>query len=256
MPRVTKVIDATTDDVESAKNTIVSLMSNSLPTDALDLFYTNDLQFVESGIKKLNNYANKSWLLSAILLYTLIYDKGLFVQSGLTWYDYSKEARERLGLEPRDITEQLSAARFFIKNREELMRQGFNPDGSSRKLARAEVALDNSGDVHAVIKHLVNDTWIEFKDWYSSFKLKKALPKAEAYREDISIKDNRFYIGKVEAVKISDKIPEADREQIQKYMTQIFETIKQGNVPAIVSVYNEKEARILPRLRDKYRQGK
>lgn len=127
MARTNKTIDASIDEVESAKETAVALISNSTTPDALSLFYTEDLHEIEAGIKKLNDFSNKSWLLSSILLYTLIYNKNLYLQSGLGWADYSKQARERLGLDPRDITEQLSAARFFILNHEELERAGFEP---------------------------------------------------------------------------------------------------------------------------------
>ena len=256
MPRVTKVIDASLDEVESAKETAVALMQNSAGFDALDLFYNDNLEYIENGIKKLNDFSDKSWLLSAILLYTLIYNKGLYTQSGLSWKDYSVQARERLGLERNVITYQLSSARFFIKNYKELERQGFNPSGNNRKLAMAEHATALCGNVHEVIKHICNDTWAEYSEWYSSFKEKKALPSTENRREDIVIKGSKFYINKVEAVKVSDKIPEGDKARIEKYLNQIFDAMQRGFEPAIVPVYDEKEARLLPKLRDKYRQGK
>ncbi|MCR5314197.1 MAG: hypothetical protein K6E54_11255 [Bacteroidaceae bacterium] len=255
MARTNKAFDATIDTIESAKETAVALMQNAT-VDALDLFYTDDLEYIENGIKKLNDYSNKSWLLSAILLYTLVYDKGLYAQSGLSWIDYQKEARERIGLDQRDISNQLSCARFFINNRAELERQGFTPEGKAKNLSRAEQALELSGDVHEVIKHVVNDTFLEFKEWYSSFKEKKALPTTENKREDIEINKDKFYINKVEAVKISDKIPESDKVRLEKYLNQIFDAMKRGFEPAIIECYDGKEARALPKLRDKYRQGK
>lgn len=256
MARTNKTIDASIDEVESAKETAVALISNSTTPDALSLFYTEDLHEIEAGIKKLNDFSNKSWLLSSILLYTLIYNKNLYLQSGLGWADYSKQARERLGLDPRDITEQLSAARFFILNHEELERAGFNPVGNNRKLARAELATDLCGNVHETIRHLVSDTWQEYNDWYSSFKSKKKLLENDKVRSDIKVENNKFYINGIEAVKISDSISENDKEKLNDYVKQIFETIQQGYEIAIVPVYDKKEASILPRLRDKYRQGK
>lgn len=253
--RVNKVIDASIDEVESAKETAVALMQGNTSVDALDLFYNDDLEYIESGIKSLNDYADKAWLLSSILLYTLIYNKGLYQQSGLTWQDYSKASRERLGLEQRDITDQLSAARFFIVNHKELERQGFTPIGNYKKLARAELATSLCGNVHETIKHLINDTAAEYKEWYSSFKIKK-LPESEIKREDVIIKDNKFYIGKVEAVKVSAKVPEQDRIRLEKYVTQIFDAIRKGYEPAIIQCYDEKEAKVMNKLRDKYRQGK
>ena len=255
MARTNKVFDATVDEVEEAKQSVVLLMHDNFKQTALDLFYTDNLEEVENRIKQLNEFSNKSWLLSSIVMYSIIYSNSLYLESGLTWNEYTKQARERLGLDPRDISEQLSAARFFITNHAELERQGFDPAGNNRKLARAELATELCGDVHETIQHLVHDTWAEYNDWYSSFKSTKALPKPTEYkREDIDIQGNRVYIQGIEAVKVSDKIPEQDKERIEKYLGQIFEAIRKGYEPAVVDCYDEKEARNLVNLRDKYRQ--
>lgn len=253
--RTNKIIDASIDEVESAKETAVALMQGNTSVDALDLFYTDDLEYIENGIKKLNDYSNKSWLLSSILLYTLIYNKGLYTQSGLSWEEYSKASRERLGLEQRDITEQLSAARFFIMNHEELQRQGFDPVGNNRKLARAELATDLCGDNHETIKHLVNDTWAEFNEWYSSYKPRKT-NWDDIKNDEIEFKDSKIYIKGKSAVVFSNNIPEVYKIRFEKYFDKIVNAIRQGYEPAIVPVYDEKEAKVLTKLRDKYRQGK
>ena len=254
MARTNKIINASIDEVENAKTTAIALMKDNAPTNAIDLFFTDSLEEVENGIKKLNDFSNKSWLISSILLYTLIYNKSLYLQSGLDWVSYSKQARERLGLEPRDITEQLSAARFFIRNHETLQRLGFNPVGANRKLARAELATDLCGNVNDVVKHIVNDSWAEFNVWYSSFKNKKKID--EFKRDDIKIEKDRFYINDIEAVTINENIPEQDKVRIEKYINQIFTALKKGYEPAIIEVYDTKEASLLSILRDKHRQGK
>ena len=251
-----KTIDASIDEVESAKETAVALMQDNEGVNALDLFYNDNLEYIENGIKNLNEYSNKSWLLSSILVYTLVYNKGLYSQSGLSWVEYQAESRKRLGIEKRDVSEQLSAARFFIMNHKELIRKKFDPTGNNRKLARAELATELCGDVHLTIEHLCKDTWSDFNEWYSSFKDKKALPTTDNKRDDIAIKNSKFYINKVEAVKVSDKIPESDKVRIEKYLNQIFDAMKRGFEPAIVECYDNKEARVMTKLRDKYRQGK
>lgn len=257
MGRHYKVIDASTDEVEEAKHTAISLIGETNTSNAIDLFYLDNLNEVEKGIKNLNEFSNKSWILSSILLYTLIYSKELYQQAGLTWAEYAIQSRERLGIDGRDLSEQLSAARFFIKHHAALERAGFRVDSANRKLARAELALTLSGDIDAVISHLVSDTWVEFKEWYQSFKAKKALPKStENERNDIEISDGHYRIGGIDAVTVSDKIPEADRERISLYLSEIFEALRLGYEPAIVQTYDKKEAAMLPRLRDKYRQGK
>ena len=255
MARTNKVIDATTDDVETAKETAITLMQGTtVQSLAQDLFFTDNLVEVETGLKKLNEFSKKSWILSSIILYSLIYNKSLYTQSGLTWDEYLGQARQRIGMEKRDISEQLSAARFFIQNHVELERKGYDINGSNRKLARAELATELCGNVHTVIDHLVKDTWEDFKDWYSSFKTKEIEAPTEYKRQDIDIKGNRVYIQGIEAVKVSEKIPPQDKERIEKYIGQIFDALRKGYEPAIVDCYDEREARNLVNLRDKYRQ--
>lgn len=251
--RTNKVIDASIDEIEAAKETAVALIGTSNTTNAIELFYSENLEEIEHGIKTLNEFSNKSWLLSALLLYTLVYNKDLYMQSGLAWSEYSKQSRERLGLDPRDISEQLSAARFFILHHEMLSRAGFDPSANHRKIARAELATELCGDVNETVKHLVNDSWLEYNIWYSSFKKKK---KPGIKNSEYQIDGDKFMINGVEAVNISDSIPENEKNRINGYLKQIFEALQQGHEPAIVPVYDKKEAMLLPRLRDKYRQGK
>lgn len=254
--RVTRTIDATTDELEDAKQSAVSFLGDSSPTGTLDLFYTENLDELERGIKNLNEFSSKAWLLSSLLLYTLIYNEELYRQSGLDWFHYSRQSRERLGLDNREITEQLSAARFYIKHHKALERKGFKVNGSSRKLARAELALHLCGDIDETIGHLVNDTWSEFNAWYSSFKEAKKIEQNAGTRADIRVDGDRFIIGDIDAVTISSDIAESDRERLKGYMRAIFETLSAGYEPAIVATYDKKEAALMPKLRDKFRRGK
>ena len=254
--RITRVIDATVDQVASARETAISLIGETPNKDTMDLFFCDNLEEVESGIKNLNEFSNRSWILSSILLYTLIYNNDLYLQSGLDWAEYSRQSRERLGIDQRDITEQLSAARFFIQYHKALDRAGFVPNSANRKLARAELALSLCGSIDETIKHLVNDTWAEYKDWYSQFK-RKNLPKPTEYiRTDIKIEKNHYLMGDIEAITVSDKLPEEEQVRLNNYMKIIFDTIAKGYEPAIIPVYDKKEASLLERLRDKHRQGK
>ena len=255
MARTNKIIDASIDEVESAKISAVDLLKENNGFDVMDLFYNEKLDYIEQGIKNLNDYSNKSWLLSSILMYTLVYNKGLYTQSGLSWEEYQTQSRERLGIDARDISEQLSAARFFITNHDELIRQGYDFGSSNRKLARAELATELCGDVHETIRHLCSDKWLEFKEWYQSFKPQKALP-VEIKNNEIDFKDSKIYIKGKPAVTFSKDVPDEYKERLEKYMNQIVDAIRQGYEPAIVPVYDEREGRALVNLRDKYRQKK
>lgn len=243
------------DAVDKAKESVVALTKESTPQDTLDLFYSENLEEVEDGIRKLNEFSTKCWILSALALYIIVYDQNMYQQSGLSWKDYAKESRERLGLDQYEITEQLAGARFFIKYRERLLNAGWTTATPNRNLARAELAVELSGSVAQTIKHIVNDSVRSFKEWYSSFK---ELPEetVEDKRPDIKINSKSIKIGGIEAVKVSPNLPDKTQEEIQSYLSAIFTAIKQGYYPAIVPVYDKKEASHLVQLRDKYRQGK
>ena len=84
----TKIINASVDEIEAAKETAVSLIADSNTTTAIELFYSDNLDEIESGIKRLNDFSNKSWLLSSILLYTLIYNKDLYILISFFYFQY------------------------------------------------------------------------------------------------------------------------------------------------------------------------
>ena len=244
------------DQVEQAKNAVVELTKQNANINALDLFYSEDLIEIEKGIRQLNEYSSKCWILSAIALYTLIYDKSIYTQSGLDWQTYQKQAKERLGLDPREISEQLSGARFFIANRVKLINSGWTTSTPNKNLARGILATELSGSLDDTVYHIVNDSTRAFTDWYQSFKMIPNQPEPEDKRPDITFTKNNVQVNGVNVVTISDQLPEQERTQLERYLTQIYTALKHGEIPAIVPVYDDKEAKNLINLRDKYRQKK
>jgi len=247
-------IDGTYNNLEKAKETAIALTDGNYSLNIDSIMGSDNLGDIESGIRYLNEISDKCWLLSSIALYSMVYDESMYKQSGLFWADYLKESRARLGLAPRDVSEQLSAGRFFIKHYSALERAGWSPIGSARKMARAELAVEMSGSVEETIKHLVSDSWREFNAWYSSFKPVQALPKPTEYaRDDIEITPDKILVQGIDAVTLNDELPLADRERFAGYMTKIFEAIKNGYEPAIIPVYDANEGKRLEILRDKER---
>ena len=173
---ITKYDEYNAEAVEKAKNTVIAIAKENAPENIVELFSSSSLDVVEEGIRNLNNFSSKCWILSAIILYTIVYDKEMYKQSGLAWQDYSKAARQRLGLDPREITEQLSGARFFIKYHDKLMQYGWDTTVPNQSLARGELALELSGDIDETLKHMINDTQRGFRDWYQSFKMLPVIP--------------------------------------------------------------------------------
>lgn len=91
-----------------------------------------------------------------------------------------------------------------------------------------------------------------FKDWYQSFKAPKELPPAET--KDIQMARKKVIANGEEVLSITGDAPEADK--MSGYIKEIVKCLQSGYEPAIIPVYDKKEAAILPRLLDKYRQGK
>ncbi len=118
-----------------------------------------------------------------------------------------------------------------------------------RKLARAEIALELSGDLDKTVRHIASDSWPKFNKWYSSYKIK--VVEQDYKRDDIDV--DGFKIRGIEAVTISERLPAEDRKKMRGYIERIFEILKRGDEPAIIDVYDKKEAARLERLRDKAR---
>lgn len=207
-----------------------------------DVLGSSNIEEIENNIKKLNSYSNRCWLLSALLLYNLVYDEELYKQTGLTWQGYIRDAKKRLNLDRREISQALSSARFFIKHHNELIKKGWNPDKATRKLSKCELALELSGDLDAVIDHLINDTTLEFQNWYSNFKIitpnNPSLPMPSS-RDDIEINDKSIKINGVSAFSISDNISNEDKTLIENCFVQIFQAIKNGYTPQIITTKNK-----------------
>lgn len=256
------VISNLTDSVADAKKSVKSLMAkNEVPMDFTNLLDNDNLAEVENGIRQMNEFADKCWLLSSIMIYTLIYDKNMYEQSGLNWLEYVAQSKERLGIEPTDFSMCLCTAKFFIKYHRDLVKAGWNPVGSRRKLARAELALALSGDLNATINHLVNDSWRDFFAWYSEIKNPEKYigtnKPVETVRKDIKItKKGKITVGGVVPVTIADELSPEDKSRLQDLILQYFECLQTGDYPALIPTYDEREASSLVSMRDKRRQSK
>lgn len=58
----------------------------------------------------------------------------------------------------------------------------------------------------------------------------------------------------IRAVEISADIPEDDKLRLKNYIKEIMEAMAGGYEPAIIQVYDKKEAKALVSLRDKRRR--
>jgi hypothetical protein len=255
------VIDGRIDPIEEAKQTALTLMQgDTIIKSFTQLFDTSKLEDVEAGVRQMNSMADKCWLLSALVVYAVIYNENMYTQSGLTWEDYAKQTKDRLGLEHTDLSEQLTAARFFIKYHKTLLEKGWKPEGSRRKLARAELALRLSKSSVQTINHVVNDTWAQFHDWYSRMKFPERYleqEQEEAPRNDIKIsKSGKITVGGIEPVKVSEMLTKQDKDKLDEYLLSFFSALREGYYPAIIPTYNKNEAKTLIILRDKRRGSK
>lgn len=246
--------------LEKAKKAALSL-SNSKSNGKLDidaLMHSDNLVEIEEGIRELNSFATKATLMSSIILYTCIFNMDLYKQSGLTWAEYIVSAKKRLGLDPREISEMLSGAGFFIEYNDKLMEKNYQLT-SFRNIARAYLALELSGNVDEVINHLCSGESAEaFKAWYQSLKKPKAIegPSSNFLRTDIVITKTSVSISGKNLFTISDNLPEEEQKKFMEYVTKIYSTIQEGYQPAVIPVYDKAEARKLLSLRDKNRKSR
>jgi hypothetical protein len=128
-----------------------------------------------------------------------------------------------------------------------------------RKLGRAEYALSLSNNIDETINHLVNDTYIQFTEWYTSLKELPIVSTVINEKENKTLyKYSRgsLYINDKIAITISSSLSDTEKVKIESYLRKIAESLNAGYEPAIIPVYDNKEASALIRLRDKNRQSK
>ena len=73
------VIDGTTDSIADAKWTAPVLMQGNTGIKSFtQLFDNSKLEDVEAGVRELNSMSDKCWLLSALVIYAVIYDENMY----------------------------------------------------------------------------------------------------------------------------------------------------------------------------------
>jgi len=251
--------DFSEEQIKKAKTNAVSLVNvNNSNYDIYNFLNVESLEAVEEGIRKLNDASNSAWLLSSLLLYQCVYDKKLFSQSGIDdWEDYVFNAKKRLGMSRLQVSRHLTAAKFFIEYNDKLMEKGYKPR-VFQSLAFAYNAIKATGDVDAVIDHMINDSAHEFEDWFRSFKEVKKLdaPQSDLIRDDIMVTEDSVYIAGQSLFEVGDDIPEDEKKKFMTLISQVYAAVKDGYEPAIIPVYDENEAKTLVKLRDKDRQSR
>lgn len=223
-------------ELNKARETAIELSKDYAP-DITSLMYSTNLDEVESGIKRLNDMSEKCWLLSGIALYSLIYNKNMYQQSGLGWSEYLQKSEERLGVGYKEIYEQLSASRFFICHYEKLLKKGWTPNGSKMKLVYGELAVEMSGSLDKTIDHICKDSFKEYREWYSSFRQVKYVKEVDTNYDikpkDIKVTGRGFFMSNIEAVKVSKELPKAEQDKLNGYLRKIFDALKEGVEPQI-----------------------
>lgn len=195
---------------------------------AAEIFDYADLQDFEGKLRRMNEQTAAAWFVEALAIYTILWDGDLYKTSGLTWKQYKADTGKRLGLLKRDFSDYFLAGKFLAEHGKQLFLSGFDPIRSSRKLARADLALRLCGDVDQVIDHLVNDQWEEFHAWYSGMKeLALPGPVKKAKKREIAVIDGRVFINGKEPVRISRSVTEKERKDLERLVANYFK-VKAG----------------------------
>lgn len=220
---------------DSAFSYALELISATDINGILDNINSNNIEQIETNIKKLNTYASKFWLLSCLLLYRTLYTEELYKKSGMEWHEYMKSSKQRLGMNKVDISMMLSAARFFIKYQNELKKYNFNPTGVYTNFSRAEFALELSNNLEETITHAMNDTTAKFKAWYHSFDVNKSHSNYTMYSsENDIIINNQIVMKFIKDIENKDKVKDA--------LKIVLEALHNGKEPVVIQMNNEEEA--------------
>lgn len=218
----------------------------------LNFMYSDSLEELEDGVRKAEKLNNAVWFMQAIAIYRIFNDL-LFVQSGLTKQEYEQQARSRLNMDRRRLSDMYQAGSFIYRYHSKMIEKGWTPEGQARKMTYADRALRRHGDPNVVIDHLINDSKEEFAEFAKGEQNATRTQDLQP-RDDITMRKDTVYIGGVPAVTLSDELPKDEKTAAWTYIKKLFSAIRDGYYPEIVPCYDSSEGKRIQNLLKKDRQ--
>lgn len=216
--------------------------------------YSDSLEELEEGIKKAEKITTVAWFMTSIAVFRIFNDL-LFTQSGLTKKEYEKQARQRLGLDRRRLSDAYQSGSFLTRYHGKLLEKGWTPEGQQRKLAYADRALRRHKNVDNVITHLVEDTKEQFEEY-----AKGPENATKAFdlnpRDDVEIGRNKITIQGIDAVTVSNDLPKDEKTMAWTHVKKLFQAIRDGYYPEILYCYDAGEGKRMQNALKKDRQSR
>lgn len=137
--------------------------------------------------------------------------------------------------------------------KKKLQRAGFQEEGHLHKLRYLERALE-AHSPQTVFKRIGMDSYRKFREFAS--KEAPSGKESAVFIPEIKVTARRVTVDGINLLNFSRDISEPIREELGGYLKRIYEIRSRDNVPHIVDVYDEGEARAIENYLRRHRQEK
>lgn len=221
----------------------------------LDFVYSDKLEDIEEGIKETTKGMDTANLVVALAI-ARIDQEALYVQAGCKSYlEYLDTAEDRLNMSRQSISNYKLIGVAYIQYKNQLKKIGYQEQGNLHKLRFLEAALQHHQSSQ-VFKRLMADSLRKFAEYAIGLPAVEHSEKpVKQYIPDIRITPKMIIVDGKNILRLDPGLDETIKKELIEYLKRIYEIKGTGNIPYILNVYDDKEARTVENYL-KRRRGK
>ena len=218
-----------------------------IPDYSLDFISSEDLEEIEDGIRETLRGVDTANLAIAITI-AKIDQLALYAQSGCKSYlEYLDTAEDRLNMSRQTISDYKRIGETYLQYKSKLQEAGFQEEGNLHKLRYLRLALSNHR-ASDVFKRIVSLSFRKFLDYARGPSERSDIPDLE-----IKITSQKIMIDGINILNFDPELDIHVKEELGGYLKQIYKIRATGNVPHIINVYDDDEARAVERYLSRHR---
>ena len=212
---------------------------NKAAIEAFEAFRTKDLTTIENTLKLLTQSVTNNMYIIGIGCLIIEREK-LYLKAGyIRYYDYAKYIFDDADLPTSTISNAKIIMERYMDYEKQLKKAGFVLERNANKLVYLEEALQNHEEAE-VYRHIVEDTFRQFRDWAQRKSLIGHKPEKDA-QVDAQIKGDKLLINGKNILNFPKDLPEDMRELVKDDLQKTFSIREGGNQPFIIGTYGKGE---------------
>jgi hypothetical protein len=218
---------------------------------SLDYLHSEVIEDIEAGIRETVKGVEVA-IITAGLALAKIAKTGLYIDAGFrSLSDYLEHSDSRLRMPKQTASDYIKIAETWVRYYDLLKKHRFQLEGNITKLRILPMVIDRYGeDALAEINDL---SYREFRQRYSVSDAETTDPVDVS---DFRVAGGRIQVNGVQVAELSPELDSGTRKELSGIFRKVFDIKSRGNMPLVVDVYDEKEARAIDRMIKRYRQTK